>query len=102
MECAAERYAFDCDECGERIGLDEEVTTTAPDTGHHSYYHTDCWDPNKHDPMEGEEEEEDRRTCPECGSKNAHEDPSSGAFVCWCDEEGEEETSARRKNNDKA
>lgn len=28
--------------------------------------------------------DEIRRTCPECGSKNAYEDLEKGVLVCWC------------------
>lgn len=31
--------------------------------------------------------EQYRRTCPECGSKNAYEHPTHGDLVCWCGEE---------------
>lgn len=101
MSCAYERGGLECDHCGEGIALDDEVRTPDRGKGFHNY-HAECYNRDKHGPAEygAEEEEEERRTCPECGSKNAHEDPSSGAFVCWCDEEGK--ASARRKNNNKA
>ena len=50
----AECAGFECDECGENIGLDEELRVEYEDeqgNWHYGNYHEECYNEEKHGPI---------------------------------------------------
>ena len=57
MECAADRIALPCQECGDPLMWDDWVRVyedPTTESGHFDIYCEGCHDPNKHGPREGE------------------------------------------------